>query len=68
MWIINRNKWLEWTKKADAQRRPTIAMVDRKYQKQENRTNNLILVNIIIMTKTTTLLETTTKTAMRIIL
>ena len=37
-WIT---KKLEWTNKAEAQLRPTIAMVDRKYQKQENRTNNL---------------------------
>ena len=37
-WIT---KELEWTNQADAQWRPTIAMTDRKYQKQENRTNNL---------------------------
>ena len=48
-------------------------MADRKYQKQEKRTNNLNSntnngSNIIIMTKATTLLETTAETVMRIIL
>ena len=48
-------------------------MVDQKYQKHENKTNNLNgntnnSSNIIIMTKARTLLKTTTKIVMRIII